>query len=360
MPIPKDNPLYNDITGAQTTQHRTDGQLIETDENGMPLPAATATPRENTPAAQKSGGTGVTGNTGMPGTSGTAGGTAAAGATVRAGHQPYGQFNGSSYQELEEFLREQMKAVKPETEEERKKREKREKVNGIISGISDMGRALANLYFTSQYAPNAYQGETMSDKYQARLDKAKAQRDKDLDRYYNYAMNLAKLKQGDQNFHFQQERAKATDEHNKAQQAYRDKQLDLYYQREERMQQEADRKERMADWQKEYQQGQLDLKKAQIELRKWIEQGKMSRAQINHNLASWKRTKRYILDDKGKKIGEEEERIVMNPDGTLTTESSIKYDDGQGGGSSQQGGRKANPMGGGQSGTGGKKKNPMG
>lgn len=212
MPIPKDNPLYNDITGAQTTQHRTDGQLIETDENGMPLSAATATPREDTPAAQKSGGTGVTGNTGMPGTSGTAGGTAAAGATGRAGHQPYGQFNGSSYQELEEFLREQMKAVKPETEEERKKREKREKVNGIISGISDMGRALANLYFTSQYAPNAYQGETMSDKYQARLDKAKAQRDKDLDRYYNYALNLGKIREGDKGFNFKVEQARLQQE----------------------------------------------------------------------------------------------------------------------------------------------------
>lgn len=264
-----------------------------------------------------------------------------------------------TYDDILGFVENYMKQH-TESDDERKKREKREKARQIITGIADMGRALSNLYYTSRHAPSSYSGEVLSEKIQQRIDKAKAERDKERDWHLNYAMNLAKLKQGDQNFHFQQERARATDEHNKAQQEYRDKQLDLYYQREERMQQEADRKERMADWQKEYQQGQLDLKKAQIELRKWIEQGKMSRAQINHNLASWKRTKRYILDDKGKKIGEEEERIVMNPDGTLTTESSIKYDDGQGGGSSQQGGRKANPMGGGQSGTGGKKKNPMG
>lgn len=232
-------------------------------------------------------------------------------------HQPF-----SSYEDVLNYMNEHM-----ESKDEEKKRKKREKTQQIITGIADMGRALANLYYTSQHAPNSYNGEVLSEKLQQRIDKAKAEREKERDWHLNYAMNMAKLKQGDYRTNLEEEKAKE-------QQAYRDKQLDLYYQREERMKQEADRKERMADWQKEYQQGQLDLKKAQIELRKWIEQGKMSRAQINQNLASWKRTKRYILDDRGKKIGEEEERIVMNPDGTLTTESSIKYDDGQGGGTS--------------------------
>lgn len=231
-------------------------------------------------------------------------------------------------------------------------------VVAAINGIGDVSRAVGNIYATTQYAPNSFDpSTTTSAKYGELAAKAKSEYEKNRMAMLNYKFNAEKEKE---NFNFAKVKAKAAEEQAKANQAYRDKQLDLYYQREERMQQEADRKERMADWQKEYQQGQLDLKKAQIELRKWIEQGKMSRAQINHNLASWKRTKRYILDDKGKKIGEEEERIVMNPDGTLTTESSIKYDDGQGGGSSQQGGRKANPMGGSQSGTGGKKKNPMG
>ena len=261
----------------------------------------------------------------------------------------------SGYDDILAMMQEAQKKTN-EDEETARRQERLARAHSFTSGIGDLGRAIANMYFTTQYSPNGYDHnkDSLSEKAKARADKWRAERQRLQKEYYNYAMQGANAKVGG-------ERAKAADERAKEQQAYRDKQLDLYYQREERMQQEADRKERMADWQKEYQQGQLDLKKAQIELRKWIEQGKMSRAQINHNLASWKRTKRYILDDRGKKIGEEEERIVMNPDGTLTTESSIKYDDGQGGGSSsQQGGRKANPMGGGQSGTGGKKKNPMG
>lgn len=234
----------------------------------------------------------------------------------------------SGYDDILAMMQETQKRTN-EDEETARRQERLARAHSFTSGIGDLGRALANLYYTNQYAPNGYDHnkDNLSEKAKARADKWRAERQRLQKEYYNYAMQGANAKVG-------RERAKAADERAKEQQAYRDKQLDLYYQREERMQQEADRKERMADWQKEYQQGQLDLKKAQIELRKWIEQGKMSRAQINHNLASWKRTKRYILDDRGKKIGEEEERIAMNPDGTLTTESRIKYDDGQGGGTS--------------------------
>lgn len=230
------------------------------------------------------------------------------------------------YEDIINLMKSAQEATKKD-EDAARRQERLARVHSFTSGIGDLGRAIANMYFTTQYAPNGYDHgkDGLSEKAKARADKWRAERQRLQKEYYNYAMQGANAKVGS-------ERAKAADERVKEQQAYRDKQLDLHYQREERMQQEADRKERMADWQKEYQQGQLDLKKAQIELRRWIEQGKMSRAQINHNLASWKRTKRYILDDKGKKIGEEEERIVMNPDGTLTTESSIRYDDGQDGG----------------------------
>lgn len=234
----------------------------------------------------------------------------------------------SGYDDIITMMQDAQKRTN-EDEETARLQERLARAHSFTSGIGDLGRAIANMYFTTQYAPNGYDNtkDSLSEKAKARADKWRAERQRLQKEYYNYTMQGANAKVG-------RERAKVADEQAKAQQAHRDKQLDLYYQREERMQQEADRKERMADWQKEYQQGQLDLKKAQIELRKWIEQGKMSRAQIIHNLASRKRTKRYILDDKGKKIGEEEERIVMNPDGTLTTESSIKYDDGQGGGTS--------------------------
>lgn len=236
----------------------------------------------------------------------------------------------SGYDDILAMVQEAQKRTK-EDEETARRQERLARAHSFISGIGDLGRALANMYFTTQYAPNGYDHnkDSLSEKAKARADKWRAERQRLQKEYYNYAMQGANAKVG-------RERAKAADERAKEQQAYRDKQLDLYYQREES-------KKRMADLQEKYKNRQLDLKEAEIELRKWIEQGKMSRSQINHNLASWKRTKRYIFNDRGKKIGEEEERIVMNPDGTLTTESSIKYDDGQGGGSSQQGGNNAPP-----------------
>lgn len=116
---------------------------------------------------------------------------------------PYEGFTGSNYGELEDFIRDQMKDVKMETPEERKKRERREKIEGAINGIADMGMALGNLFFTTQYAPNAYNPQnSLSQKYQERMDKAKAEREKDKDRYMNYALTLGKLKDADRNFNF--------------------------------------------------------------------------------------------------------------------------------------------------------------
>ena len=67
---------------------------------------------------------------------------------------------------------------KPETTEQRRKRERMEKWGRVIGGISDMGRALGNLYFTSQYAPDMYAGtSSMSDAIRARYDEDKAARD---------------------------------------------------------------------------------------------------------------------------------------------------------------------------------------
>lgn len=67
---------------------------------------------------------------------------------------------------------------KPESPEQRRKRERMEKWGRIIGGISDMGRALGNLYFTSQYAPDMYAGtSSMSDAIRERYDKDAAARD---------------------------------------------------------------------------------------------------------------------------------------------------------------------------------------
>ena len=81
-----------------------------------------------------------------------------------------------------------------ETEEDRKKREKREKSKRVIAAVGDGIRALSNLYFTSQYAPNMYNPDNSQlDKVDARQDKLKAEREANRDRYLNYSLRIGEL-----------------------------------------------------------------------------------------------------------------------------------------------------------------------
>lgn len=165
--------------------------------NGLPEEERSTTTAEATATAD--------GQNGQNGQNGQAGQTS----TSQQPKQPYSGFQGSNYAELEDFIKGQMADVKAETPEERRKRERREKWEGVINGIADMGMALGNLYFTSQYAPNAYNGQnSMSEKYRQRLDKAKADREKNRDAYINYALTLGKLKDADRDFNFRVEQAR--------------------------------------------------------------------------------------------------------------------------------------------------------
>lgn len=87
---------------------------------------------------------------------------------------------------------------KPETEEQRKQREKRERSKKIIAAVSDGLSALSNLYYTSQYAPNMYNHEKGSQltPLKARIEKMKAERDKQKDAYMNMSLKLGDLENG--------------------------------------------------------------------------------------------------------------------------------------------------------------------
>lgn len=100
------------------------------------------------------------------------------------------------YDDQIKALQEMAAKYKPETEEERKKRERREKSKKIIAAVSDGVSALSNLYFTSQYAPHSYNHEKQSQlaATNAHIDKLKAARDADNDRYLNYALKIGDLK----------------------------------------------------------------------------------------------------------------------------------------------------------------------
>ena len=82
-----------------------------------------------------------------------------------------------------------------ETPEQQAKREKREKSQRLMAAIGDGLRSLSNLYFTSQYAPNAYDPTKDSnyEKEDARLKELKTEREANRDKYLNYALKIGDL-----------------------------------------------------------------------------------------------------------------------------------------------------------------------
>lgn len=110
-----------------------------------------------------------------------------------------------------QWLRENS-TYQPPTKEELEKERKKQKRESIFAAISDGIAALSNLYFTSQYAPNAYDpSKGMSATTKARFDKLKKEREDkhrqymegfmramQLDESANYKDTLAQLKDREQ------------------------------------------------------------------------------------------------------------------------------------------------------------------
>ena len=147
--------------------------------NGTPAPPSLATPTLN-------------GNGGSSSSSTT---------TTTTVTSPYAQFKGNNYAELEEFLRGQMDAIKPETKEEREKREKREKRVGFLARLAE-GLGTFHTAFSHARGIKAMDMPKMSAKAKELFEKAKAQRDKDNDRLVNYAITLGNIKDKDRDFNF--------------------------------------------------------------------------------------------------------------------------------------------------------------
>lgn len=82
----------------------------------------------------------------------------------------------------------------PESKEEREKRERKEKSRRVISAVSDGLSALGNLFFTTRYAPSMYDAKTsMTGATNALIEKARAEREKNDEAYYNYALKRGEL-----------------------------------------------------------------------------------------------------------------------------------------------------------------------
>lgn len=108
------------------------------------------------------------------------------------------EFKGSTNQELIDYLDRKIKENEPKTKEELAKIERRQKAEGIISSISDAVRSVANLAATHNYAPNMFNPtDGMTARAKARFEKEKADRQAAEDKWYNYAITRAKLRDED-------------------------------------------------------------------------------------------------------------------------------------------------------------------
>lgn len=85
---------------------------------------------------------------------------------------------------------------KPETEEERSKRERREKSQKIVAAVTDGLQALGNLYFTSRGAPNMYDYQKTGQlaPLQDRLERLRAERQANADKYLQYSLKVGDLR----------------------------------------------------------------------------------------------------------------------------------------------------------------------
>jgi hypothetical protein len=94
-----------------------------------------------------------------------------------------------------DLIRRTAEKNKEETDEQRAKREKKEKRDRMWAAIGDGLQSLSNLFFTTQYAPNMYNHQTMSQQtpLQERLEREKKEREANGDKYLNYSMKLGDL-----------------------------------------------------------------------------------------------------------------------------------------------------------------------
>ncbi|MCQ2220956.1 MAG: hypothetical protein MJZ12_06155 [Prevotella sp.] len=86
------------------------------------------------------------------------------------------------------------KMYTPETPEQKAKRERKEKWDKTAAAIGDGISALANLYYTTQGAPNSYDGtKSMSERTRQLYDKLDKDRKENERWYLNHYMNAAKM-----------------------------------------------------------------------------------------------------------------------------------------------------------------------
>ncbi|MCM1320463.1 MAG: hypothetical protein NC217_08835 [Muribaculaceae bacterium] len=166
------------------------------------------------------------------------------------------EFASDNYADVIKWLEARRDEFKPLSKEEVEKLRRRQKAEGIISGVSDVARSIANMVAVHNYAPNMYDaGNSMSARAQARFDKDKAEREADNDKFFNYAMMIGRLKDQDKENRLNIFKMNYQMERDALQDAIREAS-------EKRAEAKADRDEKLADLKYEIAQGKLSEQEA--------------------------------------------------------------------------------------------------
>lgn len=153
----------------------------------------------------------------------------------------------------------QMSPYKPPTPEELEKERKRQKREAIFAAIGEGISAISNLYFTTQYAPNAFDpSKGMAAATKARFDQLKKDREQNQREYMEGFMRALKWDADDardeRNWNHTIEREKVTDHYKEA--------------ADTRAQAKADRDAAMAQLRMDLMQGKIDQQEAAVEAKR--------------------------------------------------------------------------------------------
>lgn len=126
-------------------------------------------------------------------------------------------FSGGSTDDLIRHLERKIMRNKPLTDEQVERLRKRQRAEGVISGISDAVRSVANLIYTNKYAPDMYDStKGMSAKSRERWDRFKADREAKDAEYYNDVMALQRYRDAQAEKEYQRGRDAIKDANNQA------------------------------------------------------------------------------------------------------------------------------------------------
>lgn len=130
-------------------------------------------------------------------------------------------FHGDNYEEVENFLNGQIHDYKPETPEETEKRERSEKQLGFLARVAD-GLGTFHTAYSHARGVKPMEMPKMSAKATERYERAKAAREAEKDRYFNYAFKLGQIRENEDKdrraFEEQKQRMRLADEKGKREQ----------------------------------------------------------------------------------------------------------------------------------------------